>query len=188
MKIVIVDTETGGVDPKSNALLQLSAIICERQDDKRFVEIADFDRFIKPPEHFPLTLTEEAMTINRIPLEEIEKNGEDEEEVLKQFISFCHPHRNNGEFPIFTGWNVNFDIDFVKAAFKRYSLPWPFYHIVLDVAERWRYENIVVLASPQFGGISQAAKQLTGTDTITHNALDDVRVTLDILNWFARFG
>lgn len=187
MKIVIVDTETGGVDPKANALLQLSAIVCQRNEDKTFVEIAEFDRFINPPEDYPLSLTEEAIAINRISLEQIEK-GDEEEEVLNSFVSFCHPHRNNGYFPIFVGWNVNFDLEFVKAAFKRHSLPWPFYHIVLDVAERWRYENIVAFGSSQFGGISQAAKQLTGRDLITHNALDDVRVTLDILNWFARFG
>jgi DNA polymerase III alpha subunit (gram-positive type) len=188
MKIVIVDTETGGTNSNIHALLQLSAIVCSRNEDGTFSEICDFNNFIRPTEHFPLTLTEEALAINRIAISKLEEEGRDEEDVIKEFTSFCHPHRNNGNFPIFTGWNVNFDLDFVRAAYKRHSIPFPFYHIVMDVAERWRWEKIVVYGEPQFGGINQAAKQLTGKDNVTHDALDDVRVTLDILNWFARFS
>ena len=43
MKILFIDTETGGVNPKESALIQLSGIV---RIDKKDVE--EFNFFIKP--------------------------------------------------------------------------------------------------------------------------------------------
>ena len=107
MKILFIDTETGGLSQNS-ALIQLSGIV---QIGKNEAEVFNF--YVKP---FPNSeVTDEALTIQKRTREEIE-TFEDEEIVFQKFISilnkYVDKYDKNDKF-ILAGYNINFDKDVV---------------------------------------------------------------------------
>lgn len=113
MKILFIDTETGGLSQNS-ALIQLSGIV---QIGKNEAEVFNF--YVKP---FPNSeVTDEALTIQKRTREEIE-TFEDEEIVFQKFISildkYIDKYDKNDKF-ILAGYNVNFDKDVIYRFFKR---------------------------------------------------------------------
>ena len=191
MNLLVIDTETGGVDASEHALLQVAAMPITRENvNSLWVPVQDeseseatFNQFIAP--HTGLKLTEEAFAVNRLDYDWILDNGMEEAEVISRLVEFASQYRNDRLFPVLCGWNIHFDIAFLEAAFKRSSIPWPFTMVSLDVAGRWRWENIQLYGNHIFGGITKAADVLLGK-SVVHDALADVRLTIDLLNAFAR--
>ncbi|KKN55164.1 hypothetical protein LCGC14_0585360 [marine sediment metagenome] len=191
MNLLVIDTETGGINASEHALLQVAAIPVTREnvnaewmpikDDPVFD--AEFNHFIAP--HTGLKLTEEAFAINRLDYDWILNNGIEEAEVIKRLVEFASQYRNDRLFPVLCGWNLHFDIAFLEAAFKRSAIPWPFTAVSLDVSQRWRWDNIQLYDNYIFGGIAKAADVLLGK-SVEHDALADVRLTIDLLNAFVR--
>lgn len=113
MKILFIDTETGGLSQNS-ALIQLSGIV---QIGKNEAEVFNFH--VKP---FPNSeVTDEALTIQNRTREEIE-NFEDEEIVFQKFIAildkYVDKYDKNDKF-ILASYNVNFDKEVINRFFKR---------------------------------------------------------------------
>lgn len=113
MKILFIDTETGGLSQNS-ALIQLSGIV---QIGKNEAEVFNF--YVKP---FPSSeVTDEALAIQKRTREEIE-TFEDEEIVFQKFISilnkYVDKYDKNDKF-ILAGYNVNFDKEVLNRFFKR---------------------------------------------------------------------
>lgn len=190
MNLLVIDTETGGVNASEHALLQVAAVVVSRENvNSEWVPVKDdpeseatFNHFIAP--HTGLKLTEEALAINQLDYDWILNNGEEETEVIKRLVEFASQYRNDRLFPVLCGWNIHFDIAFLEAAFKRSVVPWPFTMISLDVGQRWRWDNIQLYDNYIFGGITEAANMLLGAP-VKHDALADVRLTIDLLNVLA---
>lgn len=113
MKILFIDTETGGLSQNS-ALIQLSGIV---QIDKTEAEVFNF--YVKP---FPNSeVTDEALAIQNRTREEVE-TFEDEEIVFQKFISildkYIDKYDKNDKF-ILAGYNVNFDKEVLNRFFRR---------------------------------------------------------------------
>lgn len=68
MKIVFLDTETGGLDPSVNSLLSIGLVIWE---DGKIKTKNEF--FVKENEY---NVTSKAIEVNRIDLKELKKKGE----------------------------------------------------------------------------------------------------------------
>lgn len=113
MKILFIDTETGGLSQNS-ALIQLSGIV---QIGKNEAEVFNF--YVKP---FPNSeVTDEALAIQKRTREEIE-TFENEEIVFQKFIDildkYIDKYDKNDKF-ILAGYNINFDKDVIYRFFKR---------------------------------------------------------------------
>lgn len=113
MKILFVDTETGGITERS-ALIQLSGIV---QIGKEVAE--EFNFYIKP---FPGSeVTDEALKIQGRTREEVE-TYDSEEEVFIKFMKILNKHidkYNKEDKFLVGGYNVRFDIDVINRFLKR---------------------------------------------------------------------
>lgn len=123
MKILFVDTETGGITKRS-ALIQLSGIV---QLGKTTAE--EFNFFVKP--YAGSEVTDEALRIQGRTREEVE-TFEPEEVVFKKFMEildrYIDKYNKEDKF-IIAGYNVRFDIDVIGRFLNRHGEKYLFSYI-----------------------------------------------------------
>lgn len=107
-----IDLETGGLDPKKNATLQLAAII----EDNNGKIVDTFQTYIQPHNH--LIIDSEALEVNGISMQTIAEAPK-ESDVLEQFTKLLNKHQDGSKQYEFVGYNSRFDMDFLSAMFKR---------------------------------------------------------------------
>lgn len=116
IKIIFIDTETGGVNVEKSALIQLSGIIEVNGTEKE-----KFNFYIKPFENSEVN--EKALEVQGRTLEELgTEKYIDESIIYKKFLEildkYIDKYDKNDKF-IVAGYNVKFDIDILKALFER---------------------------------------------------------------------
>jgi DNA polymerase-3 subunit epsilon len=113
-KFVFLDTETGGIDPKRHALLQVAGIIVTNDQ-----EVASFNFHIQP---FPTDVVEDsALAINGIKREDLYVY-EDPKKVHDMLVGALGIHVNKfdkWDKYFFVGYNARFDEDFLRAFFEK---------------------------------------------------------------------
>ena len=116
IKIIFIDTETGGVNANKSALIQLSGIIEVDGTEKE-----KFNFYIKPFKNSEVN--EKALEVQGRILEELETEKYiDESIIYKKFLEildkYIDKYDKNDKF-IVAGYNVKFDIDILRALFER---------------------------------------------------------------------
>ena len=116
IKIIFIDTETGGVNAEKSVLIQLSGIIEVDETEKE-----KFNFYIKPFENSEVN--EKALEVQGRTLEELgTEKYIDESIIYKKFLEildkYIDKYDKNDKF-IVAGYNVKFDIDILKALFER---------------------------------------------------------------------
>lgn len=196
MTLIIVDTETGGTNPNTDALLQISAVPIEKHSLGEWFPYSPHSRpyyntYIRPNPN--LRISVESRMIHKLSDDFLREKGKSEAIVLKELVDFCSSFRSkSGRWPTMIGWNIDFDEKFLKAAFDRFPnpsnrasnhFPYPFYWRTFDVSSLWKWYNLINKNSEDFEGMDEAVK-LLGIGKVGHNAFDDCMTTLDILNRF----
>ena len=115
-KILYIDTETGGVDFQKSALIQLSGIV-----EIDGVEKEKFNFYVKP--FLNSEVTEEALQVQGRTFEELSTDKYvDEKIVYRDFVAildkYIDKYDKTDKFLV-AGFNVNFDINIIKALFLR---------------------------------------------------------------------
>lgn len=180
-ELLIVDTETGGVDPREFSVLSLAAVVWRGGRIE-----GEFDVFIAEPE---LKSEPEAMAINRIDLGWLRRHGVPPAEAVERFHAFLRA--NLGGTPAdkkisLVGHNVNFDVGFLRRlySFTGHRYEDYFSHRVMDTASIIRFlilagklplENASLSAALEFFGIKVEKWE-------RHTALADARATAELLN------
>lgn len=130
-KLLIIDTETGGLDPGRYSILSIAAAIW---DDSIVGD--SFEAYILEPN---LHVEREAMEVNRIDLQWLQKNGLAPSEAVSRLHSFLD--KSFGHVPdrrpiTLAGHNVSFDISFLKRLYTLAGVNFDdFYsHRALDTA------------------------------------------------------
>ena len=116
MKILFIDTETGGVNPKESALIQLSGIV---RIDKKDVE--EFNFFIKPfagSEVNAKALEVQGRTEKELETEKYRPEKEVYTDFKKILDRYIDKYDKTDKF-IVAGYNVKFDVDMLQSFFKR---------------------------------------------------------------------
>lgn len=191
INFMVVDTETGGVDSSKDALLQVSAVICHRSLEGELKIDDEFTVDIAPSSG--LKVSPEALSINKLNYNVLVKNGVPEFTALENFLRFANQYRakispsdHRVYFPFLIGWNLEFDISFLRAAFIRAKLEWPFYFRTFDVASLWNFQKLFIEGTAQYRGITEAASHFFD-EPVTHHSLEDCRLTLRILQNYVGF-
>ena len=107
-KLVIIDTETGGLDPSVHSLLSVGLVLVDSGSivEQKLWNVAE------PAEM--VNCTEEALKVNQINLDEHLKNGTNVANVLMELErSIPDSFMVDGGKAIFTGHNVKFDVGFI---------------------------------------------------------------------------
>lgn len=163
-----IDTETGGLNPRNNALLEIGAVPLNAQFEPR-EDVQPFRSLVRPYARTvpgsrnyedPATVTAQAVAINKLtwaldPHCAEYKKAPAEGEVLVNFLYWLRriylPQAERGldkngnlpELPLIipVGWNVSFDEGFLQAWFKRCerTADYPLHYHKVDLQSVCRY-------------------------------------------------
>lgn len=118
--MIVVDVETGGIDPLKNPLLSIGAVEFENPTNQFYSEIS-------PSEG--LEITEEALQVNGINIEEWKKN-EPLGVVMYNFYTWVNKVKLN---TVLGGHNPRFDLDFLNESIKKCGQKLPFSYRTVDL-------------------------------------------------------
>ena len=177
MKLLIVDTETGGLNPKEHDLLTIGLVVWEDKEFKDELELKISKEAYRT--------TEQALAVNKLNLEELKKIGESEKETIAKIIAFVK--KNFGkEKPTVCGHNVNFDVGFLRSLFERNFFDYEKYlsHRTLDTMSIMTFLFLQGKTETRLAKLDDAIQyfQMTITAEERHTALADTKVTGKILN------
>ncbi len=174
MKILFIDTETGGITEKS-ALIQLSGII---QIGKEVAE--EFDFYIKP--FSGSEVTDEALRIQNRTRLEVEQYPP-EEEIFKKFMYILNKYidkYNKEDKFLVCGYNVRFDIDVLNRFLRRHGEKYLFSYIqstTLDplqwIAALQLLKKVPVLKDNKL----ETWCNHFGIELKAHDSLEDIKAT-----------
>lgn len=106
-RMVIIDTETGGLDPLKSSLLSVAAVLLD--DDLQIMDTREW--FVKED---PLILTEGAWKVNKIDPADIFERGVSALQVTDELSQFVKGHRCEKGKAVIGGHNVTFDIGYLR--------------------------------------------------------------------------
>lgn len=177
-KIVVMDTETGGLDPKKHSLLQVALVVFEDGNE--------IDSLKLNVVHDVYNTTEKAMEINGIDLET--HVGYFPDDVAEQVVTFMQKHFE--EPAQVCGHNVQFDVGFFKEMFAYANLDYDkvFSYRLLDTSAVARFLIFTGMV-PNRGSLGDLAKffNIDFVPNELHDALVDCRVTYQLLTAMAKF-
>lgn len=116
---VVVDVETGGLDPKKNALLEIAAVILGMDADGKLMRKETIHAHVQPFEGG--RLDEEALKITKIdPYHPFRFALEEKEALEKIFVPVrAALQEHHCQRAVLVGHNAWFDLFFLKAAVSR---------------------------------------------------------------------
>jgi DNA polymerase III epsilon subunit-like protein len=164
-KVLVFDLETTGLDPARHAVIEIGAVLL----DENLAPVDEYSSLVSIWEG--AEIMPESMAVNGIPLDEL-RHAPDLRAAVGEF------HRKFGSadpLPWLAGWNVWFDIAFLKAHYERVEMRWPFSYHFLDV------QSLILFQSRLRGAsLSATVRSMLG-EKQTHRAIDDARQTASVL-------
>lgn len=165
--LLVIDTETTGLDPAKHACIELGAVLL----DRHLKIVKEFSQIITP--RAGAEISPQAMEINKITDEELSK-GKTHQAATKDFNRIFFSE-NIGPIPKLAGWNVGFDVSFLKSLYYWTCLTWPFGFHYLDIQSIYsfcsKYQTVSLRAA-----IADQLGEVQG-----HRALEDAKHTARIL-------
>ena len=181
-KLVILDTETGGLDPAVHSILSLAVVIWTPEKDLDSYEL-------KIAEH-KIVAEREALLINGIDLDKLRVEGKTPAVATALLFNFIRKHFSTEERPSVVGHNVGFDVAFLKRLFALAKCETEydklFSHRTLDTAGIGRFLNLAGILNVKnssdalfthFGIMPACATKGQGR----HTAIGDARATGELL-------
>jgi DNA polymerase-3 subunit epsilon len=169
-RLLVLDTETGGLDPSTDALLSVGLADWEDGVVLRKTEI------LIDPEG--LNCDPKALAVNGIDLEIHAAYAVSRAEAGVQIRAFCRPMGR----PWIAGHNVQFDIGFIRRLFDPGTLRMVFSHRVLDTMQVLAYLGHTGKIPDGIGKLDQAIAHF-GIEVPAgqrHTALADALATADL--------
>lgn len=157
---IVLDIETTGLDPQKDRIIEIGMLKVE--GDKI---VDQFKKFIAIHQEVP----EFIVQLTKITTSYLNENGEDELYVLQQAIQFI------GNHPIICH-NTKFDLTFLQETAKRHQIIFP---------EVKRIDTLEIARKKMIGltnyKLSTIAEKLKVDGSITHESIEDCKITLAVL-------
>lgn len=173
---VVIDIETGGFNEKTDAMLEICAIIIGINDDGIF--------YPKDPQHFHIepfkgaNLESAALKFNGIDVYNPLRMAVTEKQALNEIFQFVHAEMKNEVCTraILVGHNAFFDLGFLRAATERGKLKSPFHQFstIDTVSLSALYYGETVLAK------AMRVANIEWNDASAHSALYDTQKTAEL--------
>jgi DNA polymerase-3 subunit epsilon len=181
-KLLVIDTETGGLDPLLYSLLSIGAVVWTDGRPGAAIEV-----LVAEPE--PVVVAS-AMAINRIDLVAHAQKGLAPADALSVFSAFVveqfGPELAAGEKVILAGHNVAFDVSFLKRLFRLAEVDFGsiFSHRVLDTASVLRFLSLAGMLPESAIASTEAFKymKIAIPQADRHTALGDAIATAELLS------
>jgi DNA polymerase III subunit epsilon len=174
--ILFIDTETGGIQPGKNSLLSLALVVWKESKIKASTEILINDGV--------LDVTEKALEINGIDLEEHKKIAVSSAVALRQFDDFINANFPPDEKIVLGGHNITFDVNFLNAflAANNYNYNKRFSHRFVDTASILFYLYLTGKLKTKIVSSQEAFEYFHITVDGRHTALGDAIATAQLFS------
>jgi DNA polymerase III epsilon subunit-like protein len=176
MKLLMVDTETGGLDPTVHSIFSVGAVIWEDGEVKDSLHVV-----VKEPAGI---VTSEAININGFTRERIEREGVAPAAAVSKITQFCRKHKIKWGSEI-GGHNVQFDVGFLKRLYSLAGVKYPFSHRVVCTQSAAIFLRLAGHLDVKNTGLDalcekfNIAIRLEGSHS--HDALEDITATAHLL-------
>jgi DNA polymerase III epsilon subunit-like protein len=178
MNLVVIDTETGGLDPQKQSLLSLAAVLwCDRE------LIAETQMFICEPE---IQMDSESYRIHGLQPSWLKQNGLAPCQAVEHLEDFIASHFKQTGPIVIAGHNVTFDVGFLKRLYRLADADYSrqFSHRTLDTAAIGLF---MILADILPNGAASSDElfkhfQVPFGQNERHSALGDARATATLIN------
>lgn len=177
-KVIYIDTETTGLSPVENGLIEVACIVEENGKVKD-----RFECLINPDTYQckVVVVSDEALEINGRTFKEM-ATFPDSEDQFKRFIKFLNkhidPYNKVDKFKV-AGYNVGFDIGFIKAWFHDNGHTFYgsyFYHKDLDVFALVKHLTFAGCIDTEDEKLGTICKHF-GIKHNPHEAMSDIKAT-----------
>jgi len=174
MKILFIDTETGGLDANKHSPLTIALGVYS--DGK---VVAEKDWIVK---HDDYILTAKAMEINNIDIICHNEIAVESEAVVKEVIKFIEDNFGIKNKPVIAGHNVEFDNGFMVKLFEDEKTAWNKHvsHRKLDTCSLINYLMITGKINLKSASLEESIKHFKIETEARHTAKDDVRATIKL--------
>lgn len=166
-----VDTETTGLDTNTDKIIEIG-IVKLRIEDNKFIPVEEMDLFINPEE----PLSPKIIKVTGIT-DECLKDKPTEAEVFPQILEFL------GTNPIFIAYNSAFDVGMITSLYKRNGIE---FNPLLELDVLAMARDLIPGKNTKNGkfnlSIIAEALNFSTEDTHFHLAIDDIKVTIKVLN------
>lgn len=178
MKILYIDTETTGIDPRTNDILEFAGIV---EIDGMVQE--EFDIYMQPIDY--TTISKSALEVTGFTLAAIRDSLEPEQayrKILKILDKYINKYDKTDKFAI-AGYNVKFDVDMWSALWQVLGDKYLGSYITwcgfdaLSEASKLKARGKLPVANLKLGTVAEHY----GLTAKYHNALEDTRVTRALL-------
>jgi len=168
--ITFTDTETGGLDPRKDATVQIGAIKCLMDEHLTIVDV--FNEFIYPPRNLLIRL--QALAANRVDMVRV-MSADPEIVVAKRFAKFV------SDGPLFCAYNAPFDLAMLWEMQLRTGITFEY---VVDKQNGWL--DVLPMARRALKGVTANHKLKTVANYFglahedAHDALADVQALREV--------
>lgn len=169
LPVLVVDTETGGVDPLTTSLLSVAFV--SRTSELSF--------YVKEPR---IRVTPEAMAINKIDLRTVRAEGLTITEACNRINAYLEQLAETEGVTHLTGHNVGFDVGYLKRLYRLAKQPFPKslgYRTVDTHSVLWSMWQLGLIpySATKSDGAFKHFEVMTEDDPARHTALGDARAT-----------
>ena len=172
--VLVIDTETGGFNPKEDALCSVAVILPNGDNAKEW--------FIYP---YNKNYNEEAMKVNNLSKKLLKEKGITINQFKLEFLEYIEDNfhvSTYGKIQLL-GHNVSFDIGFLKEVFKKDFKFWFHYHFKDSMILANMLKDIKYIPIKQSISLKELYIYLKGKDELSKNAhtsLADALMSLEI--------
>lgn len=171
MKLVVIDTETGGLDPTVHSLLSVGMWTLDT--DSRTLDNPLY--FLVREPH--IVTVPQAMKVNGLKVGDIEKDGLDPHGALHLIRNYC---RQVGDKPSPAGHNIAFDMAFLNRLVRLTDtgdMGLPFHYRTVDVPSVLTTMYLAGVLPKDISSSQKALKYFGMERGSVHNALHDAECT-----------
>lgn len=182
MRYVIFDTETGGFDPTTDAVISLGAVVWDSAAGRLPGVDNEFYRVVRDGEG---RLDSGALRVNGFTPETIAAQAYDPTKVWAEFKAFCQKGlRDLGPIKL-GGHNTGFDVGFLRRLARisgnaaRFDAV--FSHRTVCTMNTVRFLSLAGVLRPGLGALGQCVGEFAIEKQEEHNALGDAKMAADLL-------
>jgi DNA polymerase III subunit epsilon len=169
-KILVFDFETTGLDPFSNQIIEIGAILLEKDESNLFVEKESYDVLVKADFPLPPKITQ----ITNITNQMLQEKGMSQIDACQRLMQVYD------EETLLIAYNIQFDLGFLQAFIRtHWNLNFKVKNDILDVMAIYKDRH------PYPHRLESAVAHYKINVLNTHRALDDVKATYEVLKQMA---
>lgn len=173
MRLLFIDTETGGIDPQKHALLSIGLVVWESG-----VIIDSKEIFIKQGNK---SITQKSLSINKIDCVKHNKQAVTPITAIKNILSFIKVHFGDEKVTC-AGHNVSFDVSFIKQMFKNNHRSFDNYfsYRLIDTSSILSFLYLANMVPYQINSSSKAFDYFGISVNGRHTAIGDAIATVEL--------